>query len=201
MGNEDEHVKSATPLQESQEPGTGRENLEKIRDLLFGSQVRNLDNKLGRMDERILREIRDVRDELRNRLDSLEMYVKNELQTVVSRITSEHEQRSEALRQLTANLRDTAESFERRSAQLDNKVEEKSKEMREQLLVQAKRLSDDMMKKHDEATQFMEESAGRIRSEYVDRSNLSKLFTELAVRLDAAFAGELLSVSEEREDE
>ena len=116
MGNEDEHVKSATPVQESQESGTGRENLEKIRDLLFGSQVRNLDNKLGRMDERILREIRDVRDELRNRLDSLEMYVKNELQTVVSRITSEHEQRSEALRQLTANLRDTAESFERRSA-------------------------------------------------------------------------------------
>lgn len=201
MGNESDNVKPANPLQESQEMGGGRENLEKIRELLFGSQVRNFDNKLNLLDERLLREIRDVRDELRSRLDSLEMYFKNEIQTVVSRITSEHEQRSEALRQLTANLRDTAENCEKTATQLDQKVEQKSTEIREQILEQAKRLSDEMQKKHDEAVRTMEESARRIRTEYVDRSNLSKLFTELAVRLDAALATELLSPVEETDDD
>jgi hypothetical protein len=202
LTNEGEEARKASPpAQESQEPMVGRENLEKIRELLFGSQAKTFESKMVRMDERLLREIGDVRNEVRNRLDSLEMYVKNELQTVIGRITSEHEQRSEAFRQMTVNLRDTAEAFEKKTAQLDNKLEEKTKELREQLLFQAKRLTDDTLKKHEEAVQAMEESATRIRSEYVDRSNLSKLFTELAVRLDAAFAGELLAAPEERENE
>jgi hypothetical protein len=189
------------PRPPAQEPAEGTENLEKVRDLLFGTQLRTVDTRFGRMEERITREIVDLRDEVRKRIDSLEMFVKKELETLVAGINSEQEKRSEADGELKADLGEAVETFEKRSSQTDRKIEQTAKDIREQLLAQTKNLTDDILRKHEEALKTLKDSAESIRTEYVDRSNLSQMFTDLALRLDTSLAGALLSDRESKDDE
>ncbi len=56
------------------ENGPGVENLDKVRDILFGSQMRDNERRFGRLEERLAKEAGDLRDETRKRLDSLEVY-------------------------------------------------------------------------------------------------------------------------------
>src|SRR3954452_3450629 len=71
----------------------GGENLDKVRDILFGSQMRDTDKRFARLEERVAKELSDVRDESRKRLDALETFIKREVQSLLDRIKKEESQR------------------------------------------------------------------------------------------------------------
>ena len=54
------------------------ESLDKVRDILFGHQMREVDRRFARLEERILKETRDLKDDLKRRLDALEAYTNKE---------------------------------------------------------------------------------------------------------------------------
>ncbi|MBW4571424.1 MAG: hypothetical protein KME31_26440 [Tolypothrix carrinoi HA7290-LM1] len=51
-------------------------SLDKVRDILFGNQMREVERKFARLEERLIKECTNLRDENRKRLDSLESYFK-----------------------------------------------------------------------------------------------------------------------------
>src|SRR4051812_14459636 len=55
-------------------------NIDKIRDILFGVQMRDYEKRFSRLEERLLKESADLRDETRKRFDSLENFVKSEFE-------------------------------------------------------------------------------------------------------------------------
>ncbi len=194
---ESESPKSAPNMSQLQDSFEGRENLDQIRDLLFGTHLRKMETRLARVEERLLREMADIRDGLRKQIDSLETYVKNELKTINDRISSEQEKRAEVTAELKSDVRQQGENLEKKIGQLDNKLEQYSKDLREQLLDRTRSLTDHLQQKHEEALRVMKESDDQIRADYVDRSSLSRMFTQVAVRLDNALADEIFSPREE----
>ncbi len=52
------------------------ENLDRVRDILFGTQVQNIEEKIVQLNDNFLKEIDNLRDETKRRFDSLETYVK-----------------------------------------------------------------------------------------------------------------------------
>jgi hypothetical protein len=178
-----------------------QENLEKIRDLLFGPQVKGFQSQLDRLEESLIREIHDVREEFRRRVDSIEQFLNGELDKLSGKISSEAEDRSAVVKKLNEDVREIQEVNDNNTSRLDNKIEQNAKETRQQLLEQTKQLTDDMLRKHEEALQALMKSSNQIRADYVDRSNLSRLFTELAVQLNTELAESLLSGLEEPGDD
>src|SRR5579862_7083222 len=75
------------------EPEGGVENLDKVRDILFGSQMRDADRRFGKIEERFSKETGDLRDDTRKRLESLEAFARKEIQSVLERIKNEQAQR------------------------------------------------------------------------------------------------------------
>ena len=57
--------KQKNAAQEMPEDG----NIDKIRDILFGSQSRDFERRFTRMEERMIKEISDMRDDTRKKLD------------------------------------------------------------------------------------------------------------------------------------
>src|SRR5438445_469176 len=78
--------------------GGGGENLEKVRDILFGAQMRDQDRRFGRLEERLAKDLADVREETKARLESLEAYLKKEVQSLVDRLKNESSQRGDAIK-------------------------------------------------------------------------------------------------------
>lgn len=175
--------------------------MEKIRDLLFGSQVRDIESSLARLEERLLREVSNARDEFRSRLDSLESFMRTELETLSNQLGSEKDQRTEAVKEVEADLESAVKSSDQKALDLDKKIQATAKDLRDQLLAQSKRLTDDAVKRQEDALKTLQDTANQIRADYVDRSDLSRLFTEVAVRLDAALADSLVSGAEDKEDD
>jgi hypothetical protein len=59
-------------LSTDQTPG----NVDKIRDILFGSQMREYETRFSRLEESLLKESQDLKETTRRRFDTLEAYIK-----------------------------------------------------------------------------------------------------------------------------
>ena len=59
-------------------------NVDKIRDILFGSQMRDYDKRFVRLEERLAKAADALRDDLKKRFDSLEAFVQQEVSPFIS---------------------------------------------------------------------------------------------------------------------
>lgn len=166
-------------------PGAG--NIEKIRDILFGAQMRDYDRRFTRLEERLMKEAADAREDARRRFDSLEAFIKQEITALGDRLKSEGQQRTQSDEDLTRELRDSARSLSNKIGALDENTSQGQRELRQQLLDQAKNLADEIRQKHDDMSARLHREANELRHDKTDRAALANLFTELAMRLNNDF--------------
>jgi hypothetical protein len=170
-----------TPPQDADGAGVG--NLEKVRDLLFGGQMRDYDRKFARLEERLSNETAELRDDVRKRLAALEAYMKAEIESLSDRLRAEHDARAGAAKDLARELRDTSHEFEQKTSQLDDLVARTHRELRQQLHVQHQELGDDIRQRVEDVLARLAREAQELRADKADRSALAALLTEMAMRL------------------
>src|SRR5436190_16862381 len=85
---------------------SGAGNVDKIRDILFGTQMRDYDTRFSRLEETVAKETAEIRDSSRRRLDQLEQYIKREFEALELRIKAEREERAEAGSQSSRELKE-----------------------------------------------------------------------------------------------
>jgi DNA anti-recombination protein RmuC len=158
-------------------------SLDQIRDILFGAVVRDADKKLTRLEERLLKEQDQLKQNARRRFESLELFVKQEMESLDERLQIEHNARDEALRALTQELKDIVSSFEQRTTQLDEQTARAQRELRQQILDQSKTLRDEYRGQYRQLSETISRALHELRVEKTDRAVLAILFSELAVRL------------------
>lgn len=178
-------ARGKTPLPGGEDLSEG--HLEKIRDILVGGQMREVDRRFARLDERLLKVSGELRDDLRKRLDSLEGYVKAELEALTVKLQQEHGERAEAAATLARELKEAAATVDRKIAQLSDHGAKGQRDLRQQLLEQSKRLSDDIEKAHQQITAALDAAVHELRADKLDRAALANLLTEVALRLTDEF--------------
>ncbi len=165
----------------------GGASLEKVREILFGVQMRENDKRFSRLEERLAKDIAEMKDDVRKRLAALEGYVKKEVESLEDRIKTEQDTRNEQLKETTREIKDNAKAFEKKCASLDDQIAKGQKDLRQQLLDLNKRLSDEIQQKTDEVLAALAREAQELRTEKADRAAISTLFTEMAMRLSDEF--------------
>ncbi len=159
------------------------ENLDKVRDILFGAQVREQQKRFQRIEERLAKDVTDVRDELLKRLSSLETYFKGEVDTLLEKIKDEVTARTGAVRELNSEVADNAKAADKRAAELDAKVTDAARELRKAILEQSKALRDEINSAHQAATSSADKGLAALRHDKTDRLALADLLTEVSMKL------------------
>ncbi len=167
--------------------GTGAASLEKVRDILFGGQMRDVDRRFARLEERLLKETNDLKEDVKRRLDALEKYARHETESLAGHIKAEHADRVESDSNLSHELKDAARAIEKRTAALDDQLGRSQRELRQQMLEQHQQLSDDIRQKVDEVLAALAREAHELRNDKTDRAALASLLTEMAMRLTNEF--------------
>lgn len=184
---------------------TGVGNIEKVRDILFGSQMRDYDKRFARLEERMAKEVSNLRDETRKRFDAIEGYAKKEFDSLSDRLLMEQNERTESLKreaellserlkaeqleraeavkELSREFKEANRLLEKRIAQLDELLGKTSRDIRQQILDQSKELSDVIRLKYEDAMSALERVARELRLDKVDRSKLSELLMGMALQL------------------
>jgi len=178
----DNKNKSGTEIDQA-----GGASLEKVRDLLFGVQMRDVDKRFVRVEEKLAKELADLKDDVKKRLSTLEGYVKKEVESLEDRLKAEQETRAEQLKEVAREIKDNAKSFEKKLSGLDDQLAKSQKELRQQNLELSKRLSDEIRDKAEEIMGVLARETKELRFEKTDRSALASLLTEMALRLNDEF--------------
>jgi len=165
----------------------GGGNLEKIRDILFGTQMRGYEVRFSALEEALAKETAEIRETSRRRFEQLESYIKKELELLQTRWKAERDERSDAAVQHSRELRELGESLSRRLRDLDERGTAVERDLRSQLLQQAKDLSDDIQARHEAVGTLLEKRFQELRQGKTDRAALASLFNEVALRLNDQF--------------
>jgi hypothetical protein len=177
---------TATASQGVAEAGTeqaGGASLDKVRDLLFGVQMREYERRLARLEERLLKDTTDLKDDVRRRLEALDTYVKRETESLGERIAAERAERVDAQKNASRDLQEAAAGFEQRTGQLDQQLGRSQRELRQQILDQHQRLTDEIQRRIDDVLAVVARDAQELRTAKADRATVASLLTEMALRL------------------
>lgn len=162
-------------------------SLEKVRDLLFGVQMRDYDRKFARLEERLAKDTSDLRDEVKKRLTTMEQLLRQEIDSLSERLKADQDERVAADKELTRELHDTATTFQKKTAQLDEQLARGLRDVRQQLHEQRQQLTDDLRQQADEILARLARESQELRSDKTDRATLASLLTEMAMRLNDEF--------------
>ena len=126
-----------------------------------------------------------LRNETRQRLDTLENYLREEANSLSERAKNEQLKRDKAVRAISEEQRKFAESLETKIAEIDEEASKIQRELRSSIFSQSQSLQDDIRQKYEEILGLLQRETDELKSEKTDRSQLSALFSELALRLNS----------------
>jgi hypothetical protein len=197
----------------NQQPGNYRgaesASMEQVRELLFGAQLKDMETRFQRQEERFQREITDTRNTLKTRLDSLDNFMKSEVASLLHRlkdeqsereeiVKAEQRERTEAIAQLVRDLAAANESFERKLTKLSGALDTTERELRQLLQAENGALSAKVDEKYQDALGALSKTSSEIRRDMVYRSSFSTMLTEMAVKLSGQW---VLDVTPEQAEE
>jgi hypothetical protein len=165
----------------------GAGNVDKIRDILFGTQMRDYESRFNRLEETLAKETVEIRESTRRRFDQLEAYVKKEFETLQQRLKAERDERTDAGTQHSREMKELGDNLSRRIRDLDDRSTEVERDLRNGILQQARDLTDEIRARHEELSSLLEKRVHELRDGKTDRAALASLFTEVALRLSDQF--------------
>ena len=168
-------------------------NLNKIRDILFGQQAREHDRRFAQLEQHLIREATDLRNDLKRRFDSLEVYIKKEVDALMSRLTKEQEVRGESVKKLTQELTQVAATLDSKAHHLESQAAQTQTHFMQQLTERTTELANDVQVRQAEATSALNQAVHELRTEKTDRATLAAILMEASKQLssDDANSGRL----------
>lgn len=162
------------------------ENLNKIRDILFGQQVQTHDQRFEQLERRLAEECADLRADFDRRMSSLESRLLNRLDSLTQRLQTEETARKDASVRLNQSITESERASERRASQLEGKINTVAHDLHTEIKHQTLTLKDSLEQQMYEILSELEkETSARKRSTEAERTQLSKLLGELSKQLES----------------
>jgi len=126
--------KDVVTLDPSDVEDTEAQSMDKVRNILFGAQTRQYEQKFTRLEALLQKETANLRNETKKSFDSLENYIKKELESLADQLKTEKDDRTGSVEELSGMLRDTNKNLEKKITMLDEKNVKGQRELQEQIL-------------------------------------------------------------------
>ncbi len=163
------------------------ENIDKIRDILFGTQARQFETKLSSLETKIEKDMDTLRNETRSALESLEQFIKKETASLSDQLHLEKDERLESDDSLMEKLDSSKKTLDKKLSQLNDKMVKETRTTHEQILQQSKKIMDELHDSSDSLQSSLDRSVKDLRHEKTDRLALANLMMEVAIRLKDDF--------------
>jgi len=161
----------------------GGASVEKIREILFGSQIKNYDSRFSRLEDALARETAEIKDTMHRRLESLEAFFKKETESLAARLKAERDEREEVLNEISRELKTASAQLSKKILDLDSKASADRSSARQELMAESRKIFEEIRQRNDSLTALLETRVRELNHAKTDRSALAGLFVELAVRL------------------
>lgn len=162
-------------------------NVDKIRDILFGGQMRDYDRRFDALERKLDKELARLDEAAEKRASSFENYVKKEFEKLAAKLAQEKKDRVEAVKAGDRALKDASREFEQKLAELDEWATTESSEIRNEIHTSRTEIVADMKKLFDELTDLVRRGNEELIESKVGRAEMAGMLSEIAMRLNRDF--------------
>lgn len=159
------------------------ESLDKVRDILFGGQMRAVESRLQGLEERLMREQAVMRSDFDKRIADLDASAKRDAQTLGDRLNTERTKRAEELKALSAEIKEILRSLEKRHVKLEELSGLADAEIRDQILQQSRAIGAEIERLSQRVTADLNREVSSLRNDKTDVSAIVGVFSDMATRL------------------
>ena len=159
------------------------ESLDKVRDILFGGQMRAVESRLQGLEERLMREQASMRADFANQLAELDASAKHEAAVLGERIVAERTKRTDELKALSAELKETLRALEKRHVKLEELSGMADAEIRDQIMQQSRAITAEIERLSQRVSSDLNREVTALRTDKTDVSAIVSVFSEMATRL------------------
>ncbi len=156
------------------------DNIDKIRDILFGVQVKDFEKRFAKLEANLDESIAKTQKDTVKRLDSLENLIKKEIGSLLERIYVEQDSRTSAIKGLNEEIDVTTKTFEKELSKTKEKAENNDTKLRKNIADQTKSMTDEFREKQKEISTSLKEKSTNLETDKVDREMLAKAFSMIS---------------------
>jgi hypothetical protein len=164
-----------------------KDSVDRIRDILFGAQVRQYEQKFGILEDTIQKEITMLHEATKKSIESLENFTKKQLESLTAQLKTEQKERSETMNELSKTFDNANKNLEKKIIRLEDRANTIHQDLQEQILQQSKTLMNEIRQKHEEVVISLKKAAEELRNDKIDRIALGNLLNEMGLRLKEEF--------------
>jgi hypothetical protein len=165
------------------------ESLDKVRDILFGGQMRAVESRLHGLEERLLSEHEALRSEFAKQVGSLDAFIRSEVQLLTERMAAERAKRTEEIKSLAAEIKEVIRALDKRHLKLEEATNLADAGLRDQLLLQAQAASTELTRLGERLSAELTRSHHELKATKTDSAALAGYLSELAARIGGAPPG------------
>ncbi len=168
------------------------ENVDRIREILFGSRMREYAQQFRQIEDRLVRETAELKAEFGRQLESLEASNRQVLDSLSDRLNAERDDRAESQERISRELSDSIKSLDRRQRISDDGAARDLREIRQSTIDRHLSLSEELRQAIAASGLLHGRRLEEVRANALDRFALADLLAELALRIrgDLHIAGE-----------
>lgn len=172
-------AKSSVDTNRSQKPNpadTETGNLDQIRDILFGAQVRQYDEQFLQLESQFNEEMKQMRREMVEQFADIKKMLEQSNFDMTERLNAEIKQRVDSQSELSNTLQETSKA-------LQSRIDQGEQDIKALMEEKLSGLRKDMDEQHQAGVASTERMIAELKSKKANREDLSILFTEIASRL------------------
>jgi ElaB/YqjD/DUF883 family membrane-anchored ribosome-binding protein len=159
------------------------ESLDKVRDILFGAQSRDFENRFAFLEEKLLQETSRAKDDAQKRFEALEVNLKNQVQQLTDKIKAENAERGTAVKSLTSEIKQLTQTLDKKIEQLGSSSGKELIELREHLMGNSSSLSEEIKRRCDDINAKFNVEVSELENDKLNRSDIAGLFNDMAQKL------------------
>lgn len=154
-------------------------NVDQIRDILFGKHMKEFDKRFSRIEENLNNEVAVLKDDTKKMFENLENYIKTEVRSLTEKLKTEQTKRVDG----DVELENEKNRLEKRYAEFEESVDNFERDIRDQMLEQGKRLSDNMADQRQDIMNEMKRVTTELYQTKVDRNTLASFLNDIALKI------------------
>jgi len=162
-------------------------NVDKIRDILFGGQMRDYEQRFADLENRLTKNIDLIATNFEKRVDRLNTFAKREIEKLNEQVKEERAARRDDDRQGARKLKELAQQVETWCVELEEQIGGEAQDLRGVLQDQSDELSGMIHDSHDQLSKDLVAETRNLADGKLAREDLAALLTEVALRLKKDF--------------
>ncbi|MBN2806696.1 MAG: hypothetical protein JXR22_08555 [Prolixibacteraceae bacterium] len=158
---------------------TEDESIGKIRDILFGNNISEIDKRFNSVEQNLQEMITAMKDEIQKKLHSFDDYFKSEISSVLDQLKKEQASRNQAVEKLGKELEKLNQALEAGSDEMKSNI----RDVRAKMMDHYKENAESISTLDKELKKLISREVNQLTDSKVDRKALAVMLSDVALKL------------------